>query len=124
MMPASMALPRRWLLPFVAVAACRGVTTSYAYPDDLTHPNYVKRTLATREFARRRDADRLPEAFGLLMDEEAHIRSLAHETIRSLMPGGEDFGYEPYFSEEVRAGIVARWKAWWRKSALEEGRDG
>ena len=30
------------------------------------------------------------------------------------MPDGEDFGYRPYLSPEVRAGIAARWEAWWR----------
>jgi len=93
--------------------ACRGVTTSYVYPDDLTHPDYVKRTKAVREFAERRDRERLPSAFDLLLDEEGQIRAMAHETLRAMMPGGEDFGYRPYLPPKTLRGIVARWKAWW-----------
>jgi hypothetical protein len=96
----------------LVLGAC-GVTTSFRYPEDLNHPNYVKRSKAVREFAALKDESRLPGAFDLLMDQEAHIRALAHEAIRAMMPDGEDFGYRPYLSESTRAGIVARWEAWW-----------
>jgi len=102
----------------VALAwACRGVTTAYLYPDDLTHPDYIKRTKAVREFAARRDRSRLPAAFDLLLDDEGQIRAIAHETLRAMTPGGKDFGYRPYLPPETRRAIVARWKAWWIQQA-------
>ena len=109
------------MLPaLLLLTACRGVTTDYRYPDDLTHPNYVKRTKAVRAFADQADRTQLPDAFRLLLDEEAHIRSLAHDAIKGLSQGGEDFGYRAYLPESVRIGIVERWEAWW--VAQEAGR--
>jgi hypothetical protein len=93
--------------------ACRAVETSYRYPDDLRHPDYVKRSLAVAEFAERRDKGQLPDAFHLLLDDDAHIRLVAYEAIRGLSPGGEDFGYRPYLPADLRAGIMLRWQAWW-----------
>jgi hypothetical protein len=92
------------------------VETSYAYPADLYHPDYVKRSKAVAEFAERRDRSQLPEAFRLLLDEDAHIRLVAHKAIRELSPGSEDFGYRPYLPRDVRFGIVTRWQAWWVKA--------
>ena len=100
-------------LALILIPACRGVTTDYRYPYDLTHPNYVKRTKAAREFAGSRDRAQLPEAFDLLMDEEAHIRSLAYEAIKAMSADGTDFGYRSYLPAAVRIGIVERWEAWW-----------
>lgn len=118
--------PRMWRLLVVAIAlaACRSATTSFDYPDDLTHPNYVKRSMAVQRFGELKDRSQLPDAFQLLLDDEAHIRAMAYEAIRALSPDGEDFGYRPYLSPAVRIGIVARWEAWWRKSQMEEAADG
>ncbi len=118
--------PRMWrfLVLALALAACRSATTSFEYPDDLTHPNYVKRSMAVQRFGELKDGSQLPDAFRLLLDEEAHIRAMAYETIRELSPGGEDFGYRPYLSEPVRIGIVTRWEAWWRKTQAGEAADG
>jgi hypothetical protein len=112
-----------WILAAgaLSVACTRKTTTTFVYPDDLTHPSYVKRTKAVREFAARKDASRLPDAFSLLLDREAHIRSMAYDAIRSMSPEGRDFGYRPYLSADVRAGIVERWEAWW--VAQEAGRE-
>ena len=101
------------MLILVVLGGCRGVTTSYTYPDDLTHPNYVKRTKAVQQFVRERDASQLPEAFDLLLDEEDHIRSLAYSALKAMSLGGKDFGYRSYLPESVRIGIVQRWVAWW-----------
>jgi hypothetical protein len=118
--------PRMWRFSVVALvlAACRSTTTSFDYPDDLTHPNYVKRSMAVQRFGELQDSSQLPDAFRLLLDEEAHIRAMAYETIRALSPDGEDFGYRPYLSEAVRVGIVTRWEAWWRKTRTGEAADG
>ena len=118
--------PRMWRFCVVAMAlaACRSATTSVDYPDDLTHPNYVKRSMAVQQFALRKDRSQLPGAFQLLLDEESHIRAMAYETIRALSPDGEDFGYRPYLSPDVRIGIVQRWEAWWRKAQTGEAADG
>ncbi len=105
--------PGPLLLAALLLAGCRGVETSYRYPDDLWHPNYVKRTKAAREFASRADQAQLPRAFELLLDREDHIRDLAYHTLRALSAGGRDFGYKPWMAEPIRAGIVARWRAWW-----------
>ncbi len=111
------------VLVLAVLGACRGVTTSYTYPDGLTHPNYVKRTRAVRQFAAERDASQLPAAFDLLLDEEDHIRLLAHEAIKAMSPDGKDFGYRSYLPESVRIGIVARWEAWWvAQQGAGEGR--
>ncbi|MFQ5844875.1 MAG: hypothetical protein ACE5JG_07795 [Planctomycetota bacterium] len=104
----------RLVLLVSLAGACRGVETSYDYPEDLFHPNYIKRSKAVREFARRRDTERLPDAFDLLLDREAHIRALAWDTIRRIT--GKDFEYRPYLDERTRAGIVARWRADWEAS--------
>ena len=109
------------LAALVCTAGCRAVTTSHNYPDDLSHPNYVKRSKAVREFAHRADASRLPGAFRLLLDDEGHIRSIAYRTIRDLSPGGEDFGYRPHLPPDVRGPIVARWRAWWVAQQAGEG---
>jgi len=103
----------RLLLVLGALPACRAVTTSYRYPDDLTHPNYVKRTKAVQQFAAMRDVSQLPDAFDLLLDEEDQIRALAYETLKAMSPDGRDFGYRAYLPESARIGIVARWRAWW-----------
>jgi hypothetical protein len=118
--------PRMWrlLVLWLALAGCRSVGTSFEYPDDLTHPNYVKRSMAVRQFGELKDRSQLPDAFRLLLDEESHIRAMAYETIRELSPDGEDFGYRPYLSEDVRIGIVTRWEAWWRKTQAGEAADG
>jgi len=79
--------------------------------------------MATMEFARLEDGSQLPRAFDLLLDRESSIRAAAHDTIRDLS-GGEDFGYLPYLSEDVRIGIVARWQAWWVKSRAGEASGG
>ena len=107
------------------LAACGATTTGYRYPDDLYHANYVKRSMAVRHFAVIEDSSQLPDAFVLLMDQEGQIRATAHRAIVALTPGGEDFGYRPYLSEQVRAGIVARWEAWWvgrSRGTTEEAR--
>ena len=108
----------------LSVACARKTTTSYAYPADLMHPNYVKRTKAVREFAARRDESQMPDAFALLLDREAHIRSIAYEAIRSMSPEGRDFGYRPYLAADVRAGIVERWESWWVAQSAGESADG
>ncbi len=104
-------------LPAVILAAilvgCAGTTTAYSYPDDLMHPNYVKRSRAVREFAERGDEARLPGAFRLLMDDQAHIRAIAADVLRELTPGGRDFGYRAHLPLRDRAGITARWRAFW-----------
>ena len=102
----------RATLVVVLLGGCRGITTTYNYPDDLTHPNYVKRTKAVQHFAEARDVSQLPAAFDLLLDEEDHIRSVAYEALKS-MSDGKDFGYRSYLPESVRIGVVARWAAWW-----------
>jgi len=114
----------RFLAVALALVACRSTTTTFDYPDDLTHPNYVKRSRAVQRFAELRDRTQLPDAFQLLLDEEAHIRAMAYETILALSPEGEDFGYRPYLAPAVRVGIVVRWEAWWRKSQAGEVADG
>ena len=101
------------LLVLLGIAGCLTVETKYSYPEDLSHPDYVKRSKAVNQFASTKDRSRLPDAFTLLMDPEAHIRAVAHETIRDLTPEKRDFGYAAYLSEEVRASIVARWRKWW-----------
>lgn len=125
MMRARMApLLRSALLFLVIAAGCRAVTTSYDYPDDLRHPNYVKRSKAVQQFAELKDERQLPEAFSLLLDEEPHIRLLAHSTLRSLSPGGEDFGYRAYLPPADRIRIAERWRAWWTKTRTAEASGG
>jgi len=105
------------LLPaWIAVAGCRGVETRAEYPQDLYHPDYVKRSKAVATFAERKDKEQLPEAFRLLLDDDAQIRLVAYGAIRDLSPGGEDFGYRPYLPSDVRFGIVTRWQAWWSRN--------
>lgn len=111
-------------LVLLLIPACRGVSTSYRYPQDLSHPDYVKRSKALRHFAQERDADRLPQAFPLLTDEDANIRMLAHRSIASLMPGGEDFGYRPYLPAAQRIRLAAQWQAWWEKGGAREAEGG
>lgn len=106
-------MPRiRGVLPLLALAGCISATTDYRYPQDLNHPDYVKRSMAVREFSEVRDASQMPDAFDLLNDDEGHIRSMAHQAIRE-MSGGEDFGYQAYFDDWKRRAIVANWRAWW-----------
>ncbi len=105
----------RLFLVLAVLPACVSKRTAYVYPDDLYHFSYVRRSKAVAEFAARKDASQLPDAFRLLLDEDAGVRFLAYETIKDLSPGGEDFGYRPYLAEDVRIGIVSRWEAWWRK---------
>jgi len=107
----------RGLLPvWIATAGCRGVETHAEYPADLYHPDYVKRSKAVATFAEKKDRGQLPEAFELLLDDDAQIRLVAYGAIRELSPGGEDFGYRPYLPSDVRFGIVTRWQAWWSKN--------
>ena len=106
------------------LTACGSTTTSYAYPDDLTSPNYVERTKATLRFATELDRSQIPVAFGLLLDDEAEIRILTYRALAEMMPGGEDFGYRPYLSAKVRAGIAERWEAWWRAQTGSEAARG
>ncbi len=105
------------LVVAAGMASCRGVVTGYRYPDDLTHPNYVKRSQAAREFAATADRAQLPRAFTLLNDPEAHIRAIIHRGIRALMPGGTDFGFDASLPEQDRARIAASWRAWWESGA-------
>jgi hypothetical protein len=107
-----MGVGRSWFL-LLALTGCHAATTQADYPDDLYSHNYVLRTQAVLEFADRRDESQLPDAFDLLLDPEGQIRALAWTTIRSLTPGERDFGYRPYLGEDVRFGIVVRWRAWW-----------
>lgn len=107
-------------LLLVAAAGCRAVETEFEYPKDLYHPDYVKRSRAVAEFAEQRDRSQLPEAFQLLLDDDANIRLVAYAAIRDLSPGAEDFGYRPYLPQDVRYGIVVRWQAWWVKNGGTE----
>jgi hypothetical protein len=113
-----------FLLAVLAAAGCRAVETHAEYPEDLYHPDYVKRSKAVAMFAERKDREQLPDAFRLLLDDDAQIRLVAYGAIRDLSPGGEDFGYRPYLPRDVRFGIVTRWQAWWSRGggvALAEG---
>jgi len=104
-----MSRQRLGLFAVAVLFACSGTTTSYVYPADLTHPNYVKRSKAVQEFATRADEEQLPGAFRLLMD--------AAEAPRSMTPGGRDFGYKAYLPARDRAGIAERWRAYWVSQA-------
>lgn len=110
-------------LLILVLAGCRGVATSSNYPEDLWHPNYVKRSQAVARFATTQDESQLPDAFALLMDNEAHIRAMAHDAIKAMSPGGKDFGYRSYLSDVVRIGIVERWKAWWMAERQGHGQE-
>jgi len=112
-----MSRQRLGLFAVAVLFACSGTTTSYVYPADLTHPNYVKRSKAVQEFATRADEEQLPGAFRLLMDDHAHIRAIAAEALRSMTPGGRDFGYKAYLPARDRAGIAERWRAYWVSQA-------
>lgn len=105
----------------VCVAACR-TQTHYAYPEDLSSSNYLKRTYAAREFAQRKDAASASQAFALLEDEHPTLRSMAHETLRELSDG-EDFGYRAELSALDRKRVALRWKAWWERSAAGRSRE-
>jgi len=87
-------------------------TTAYDYPADLASENYVQRTKAAQEFARRKDAENAGRAFGLLNDEHVTLRALAHTTLRDLS-GGEDFGYRSDLEELDRWRVARRWRFWW-----------
>lgn len=106
----------------LAAGGCRAVETHADYPRDLYHPDYVKRSKAVAEFAEQQDRSQLPEAFQLLLDDDANIRLVAHGAIREMSPGAEDFGYRPYLPSDVRYGIVIRWQAWWVKNGGTEAK--
>lgn len=112
----ALAYRTRLILAALALSGCRAVETEAEYPEDLYHPDYVKRSKAVAMFAGRKDREQLPDAFRLLLDEDAQIRLVAYGAIKDLSPGGEDFGYRPYLPRELRYGIVARWQAWWEKN--------
>jgi hypothetical protein len=103
------------------LGACKAATTSFDYPEDLTHPNYVQRSKAVQRFAELRDREQLPRAFALLLDEEAHIRLVADRTLREMMPDAPDFGYRAYLPEADRIRTAAAWEAWWRTRAEVTG---
>lgn len=110
-------LLRKTLLGLLlAAGGCRAVETHAQYPQDLYHPDYVKRSKAVAEFAEQRDRSQLPDAFQLLLDDDGNIRLVAYSAIREMSPGAEDFGYRPYLPADVRYGIVVRWQAWWVKN--------
>lgn len=113
-------MPRAAFAALCLLCACRAIETPYAYPADLRHPNYVKRTKATAEFARRQDAAQLPGAFDLLTDPEHEIRALAYQTLRALSRGGRDFGYRPYLSQPALGRAAQQWRAWWEAGQPEE----
>jgi hypothetical protein len=127
MMPRAVAFPRRLphparivgLLVAALPGGCFSTETQARYPEDLYHPDYVKRTKAVAQFAEQRDRSQLPEAFELLLDGDGSIRLVAYSTIRQMSPGAEDFGYRPYLPQDVRYGIVVRWQAWWVKNGGE-----
>ena len=104
------------ILLVLTAAACRSATTSYDYPEDLLNPNYVKRSLAVREFAETKDESQLPQAFHLLLDDESHIRAMAWSAIREMVPESGDLGYSPILDENDRLLVVARMKAAWENS--------
>jgi len=104
------------------LTACqRPVTTSYVYPRDLDHPDYVKRSKAVRDFLLLRDTEQMPGAFALLNDREAHIRVMAYDAIRNMSRDQRDFGYRPYLEEQTRRGIVERWRAWYEAGQPASG---
>ena len=104
---------------FAAAGGCFSTETHARYPQDLYHPDYVKRSRAVAAFAEQKDRSQLPDAFQLLLDDDANIRLVAYDAIRQMSPGGEDFGYRPYLSPDVRFGIVTRWQTWWVRSGAE-----
>ena len=99
----------------LAVAGC-SAETSYVYPDDLASPNYIRRTQAAQEFARRADPSDAEAGFPLLMDERISLRALGHLTLRDLSQG-EDFGYRADLDEIDRARVARRWQHWWTAAA-------
>jgi hypothetical protein len=106
--------PWAFVCILIAIAGgCFTTETKARYPEDLYHPDYVKRTKAVAEFAEQRDKSQMPDAFQLLLDDDANIRLVAYHAIREMSPGGEDFGYRPYLPQDVRFGIVQRWQTWW-----------
>ncbi|HEX5137166.1 MAG TPA: hypothetical protein VFY93_09350 [Planctomycetota bacterium] len=109
-------LLRGFFPALLAIGGCRAVETHATYPQDLYHPDYVKRSKAVAIFAEKKDRGQLPEAFELLLDDDGQIRLVAYGAIRDLSPGGEDFGYRPYLPSDVRFGIVTRWQAWWTRT--------
>ncbi|NJN14273.1 MAG: hypothetical protein HC813_01035 [Planctomycetes bacterium] len=105
----------------LTLASCRGVTTSYRYPEDLRHPNYMKRSHAVRQFVREQDRGQIAEAFHLLNDAEGHIRALACGALREMVGGEQEFGYQPFLPEADRVRISAAWRAWWETSSEGDG---
>ena len=100
-------------LLLLAAGGCRAVTTSYIYPDDLTHPDYVKRSKAVQQFVADKDVSQLPAAFALLNDEDGQIRAMAFLAIREMSRDGTDWGYAPYLAAKTRREVVRRWRHWW-----------
>ena len=108
-----------WVMAALLGGGCVKRTTPHVYPQDLTHPNPVRRTAAAQQFAARRDASQLPAAFDLLLDEEGQIRSIAFSAIREIMPEGEEvafYGYQSYLPDTVRVGMVERLEALWKQT--------
>ncbi len=113
MMPTNMSRLRAGCFLLLAVGGCRAVTTSYVYPDDLTHPDYVKRSKAVQQFVADKDVSQLPAAFALLNDEDGQIRAMAFLAIREMSRDGTDWGYAPYLDAKTRREAVRRWRSWW-----------
>ena len=109
------------LIVAAAAGGCFTTETHSRYPQDLYHPDYVKRSKAVARFAEEKDRSQMPDAFQLLLDDDANIRLVAYDTIREMSPGGEDFGYRPYLSQDVRYGIVVRWQTWWVRNGEGKG---
>ena len=95
----------------VLLIGCKA-TTDFDYPADLTSANYIQRTLAAQEFARRMDEADASDGFVLLMDERIELRALGHATLRDLS-AGEDFGYRPDLEDGDRWRVTRRWRFWW-----------
>ncbi|MEL7238973.1 MAG: hypothetical protein AAGK78_08925 [Planctomycetota bacterium] len=85
--------------------ACR--PTSVAQPLTDTDPVFV--IPAIKQAASESDPQQLSELVALLDNEDAAIRIYAVHALRDRT--GEHFGYEPWASEEERAGAVEQWRA-------------
>jgi len=114
---------KRGALPIVCAVLLVGckATTGYDYPEALTSENYIQRTMAAQEFARRSDKTHANDGFVLLMDDHIALRALGHVTLRELS-AGEDFGYRPDLDEGDRWRVARRWQFWWQQAAGEFGR--
>jgi len=111
---------KRGALPIVCAVLLVGckATTGYDYPEDLTSENYIQRTMAAQEFARRKDKAHANDGFALLLDDQIALRALGHMTLRELS-AGEDFGYRPDLDEGDRWRVARRWQFWWRQASGE-----